>query len=342
MPVLLSSLCFAAASPAAPPDYVGDFPTWMENFVEIFPTQSPERKKSGRESHVAEITGEKRSPQGGSGSLLASVRRLFRPLVRLLIARSVPFPLAVNVLRSAYVEVATREFPVAGKRQSDSRVTLLTGVHRKDVKRLRGQRHAAVTPPRAASLGSQLIGRWTALADYLDAEGAPRPLPRLATAGAPHSFESLVRSLNTDIRPRVVLDEWLRQGIAHLDEQDRVCLNVDAFIPPDGSDEMTYFFGRNLHDHLAAAVHNMLGETPPFPERSVNYNHLSAASIAELSELARRRGMDVLQELNARALALQQRDAGRPDATRRFNFGLYLFNEAPPVDGADDPDDESD
>ena len=90
--------------------------------------------------------------------------------------------------------------------------------------------------------------------------GAPRPLPRLASSSEKHSFESLVRSVNTDIRPRVVLDEWLRLGIVQIDEQDRVCLSVRAFIPRDGSEEMTYYFGRNLHDHVAAAVHNMLGE----------------------------------------------------------------------------------
>src|SRR5262249_52862842 len=160
-----------------------------------------------------------------------------------------------------YVDIAVKEFPVAGKRQTDSRITLLTGVHRKDVKRLRQMSHRRLRAPRAASLGSQLIARWTTLPEYLDVHGAPRPLPRLAAEGSTHSFESLVRSLNTDIRPRVVLDEWLRLGIAHLDDQDRVCLNVQAFIPAKGSEEMTYYFGRNLHDHIAAAAHNMMVES---------------------------------------------------------------------------------
>jgi hypothetical protein len=271
---------------------------------------------------------------------VAGLRRIFRPLVRLLIARSLPFPFASNLLRAVYVEVAVEEFPVSGKPQSDSRITLLTGVHRKDVKRLRQQRQRTVQPPRAVSLGSQLIARWTALPEYLDEAGAPRPLPRLATAGEPHSFESLVRSINTDIRPRVVLDEWLRLGIAHVDDQDRVCLNVQAFIPSEGTDEMAYFFGRNLHDHLAAAVHNVLGRPDPFLERSVNYNNLSSAAVAELSELARRRGMEVLQELNARALRLQQQDSGQPGASQRFNFGLYLFREDLQTQASDERDDE--
>ena len=274
---------------------------------------------------------------GPSDGLVTSLRRILEPLARLLIARSLTFPWAANVLRGVYVDVALREFPVGGKRQTDSRITLLTGVHRKDVKRLRAHPRGGARPPRAASLGTQLIARWTALPEYLDARGAPRPLARLGTAGERHSFESLVRSLNTDIRPRVVLDEWLRLGLVRVDENDRVCLDARAFIPPEGSDEMAYFFGRNLHDHLAGAVHNMLGEAPPFLDRSVNYNNLSPAAVSELTELGRRRAMEVLQEINARALQLQQRDARQSGASWRFNLGIYLFSEdQAPADDSDD------
>lgn len=272
--------------------------------------------------------------------LIAALQRVFRPLVRLLISRSIPFPFASSLLRRVYVDVAVREFPVAGKPQTDSRITLLTGVHRKDVKRLRAQPHPALQIPRAASLTSQLIARWTTLQAYLDATGAPKPLPRLPDAEDGPSFETLVRSLNTDIRPRVVLDEWLRLGLARLDDQDRVCLNVQAFVPPKGSDEMTYYFGRNLHDHVAAAVHNMLGEQRPFFERSVHYNNLNAAAVAELTELANLRGMQVLQELNAHALRLQQQISGTPGASHRINIGLYLFTEDESETPAQETDDD--
>jgi len=272
--------------------------------------------------------------------LITGLRRILRPLVRLLIAYDLPFPFASSLLRGVYVDVAVTEFPIEGKRQTDSRISLLTGVHRKDVKRLRRERHLALRPSPAAALGAQLIARWTTLPDYLDEEGAPRPLPRLASAGEAHSFESLVRSLNTDIRPRVVLDEWLRLGIAQVDERDRVCLQVRAFIPRQGSEEMAYYFGRNLHDHLAAAVHNLLGKPDPFTERSVNYNNLGGEAGAELTELAQRRGMEVLRELNARALALQQRDSGQSSAVNRFNFGIYLFSEDETAESPGEPEDE--
>jgi hypothetical protein len=258
--------------------------------------------------------------------LQAALRRIFRPLVRLLIARAIPFPVASGLLRGTYVEVAAAEFQVAGKRQTDSRITLLTGVHRKDVKRLRAEREPVVKPSRSLALGTQLVGRWMSVPPYLDAGGQPKPLPRVAgKKGA--SFEALVRSVNTDIRPRVVLDEWLRLGLVHVDDQDRIVLNVQGFVPAQNSEEMAYFFGRNVHDHVAAAAHNLLGDGAPFLERSMQCGRLSAESVAELDALARTRGVELLRELNARALELQERDAGKPDATRRVNVGIYAFND---------------
>jgi hypothetical protein len=217
---------------------------------------------------------------------------------------------------------------------------LLTGVHRKDVKRLRGQHKLALPVPRAASLGSQLIARWTTLRPYLDTTSSPRPLPRLPQTDDPESFESLVRSLSTDIRPRVVLDEWLRLGIVHIDEADHVCLNVDAFVPPKGSEEIIYYFGRNLRDHAAVAVNNVLGDEEPLLERSVSYNNLSVEAVNELNALARQRGMEVLQELNAHALQLQQRDSGTPAATQRMSFGVYFLREAQPQPTKGNDDEE--
>lgn len=264
-------------------------------------------------------------PAAAGGAILEALRRILAPLVRLLIARSIPFPVATEILRTLYVEIAEDHFCVPGKKQTDSRVHLLTGVHRKDVRRLRAERHAPALPPRKASLTSILIARWTTIDDFRDENGRPHPLPRTAEQGP--SFETLVRSVNTDIRPRVVLDEWERLGIARVDEQDRVHLSVEAFVPPRESEEIVHFFGRNTRDHVAAAVHNVLGEGDPFFERGTAYDQLRPGSVAELRALAADKGMEALREVNRRAMQLQGEDAGHPEATRRMNFGAYFFTE---------------
>ncbi len=272
---------------------------------------------------------------GPTPALVAAIRRALAPLARLLIAKAIPFPAVAEILKGVYVDVAERDFPVDGKPQTDSRVHLLTGVHRKDVKRLRHAPSEPLAVPKRASLSTQIIARWTTQKAYLDGRKRPRPLSRTGTKGP--AFDDLVRSVNTDIRPRVVLDELLRLGIVRLDDDDRIHLVSAAFVPEPGSDDLAFYFGRNLHDHFAAGVHNLLGGEPRFLERSVAYNNLTPEAVEELHRLARELGMDALQKVNERALALQQRDRGSSEAELRMNFGLYFFGQPQPKDDDDTP-----
>lgn len=276
------------------------------------------------------------SPEGPSGALVSALRRLLAPLVQLLIARGVTYPYLCNLLKEIYVSCADQHFQLDGKTQTDSRVSLLTGVHRKEVRRLRASPSEQVVENIQMPLGGQLVARWTGLREYLDQQGRPLPLPRLASEGGECSFESLVTSINKDIRPRVILDEWLRLGIVSLDEQDRVVLQREAFVPNEGFDEKAYFLGRNMRDHIAACAHNLSGEVPPLLERNVYYSNLTPASVEALNILAREKGMEALQAVNKRALELKNRDQGTPDADRRMSFGLYFYSERDPT--GDDED----
>lgn len=258
-------------------------------------------------------------------ALIAALRRLLRPLIKLMLVNGITYPFLSGLLKSLYVEVAREEFLLNGKPQTDSRISLLSGVHRKDVKRLGEESQLEYAPPPTVSLGAKLVAAWTSNALYLDEKGQHLPLPRQASEGGPRSFEGLVSSVSKDIRSRVILDEWLRIGIAHLDEMDRVCLNTEAFIPENGYEEKAYYFGQNLHDHIAAGTHNLLGQRPPFLDRSVYYDRLTPASVAELSELSKKLGMEALVAVNKRAEILQREDAEKTEAVQRINFGVYYF-----------------
>ncbi len=258
--------------------------------------------------------------------MITALRRLLRPLIKLLLVNGITYPFLTNLLKSLYVEVARDEFLLNGKPQTDSRISLLSGVHRKDVKRLGEESQQEQVAPPTISLGAKLVALWTTNAIYLDEQGLHLPLPRQASEGGAKSFEGLVSSVSKDIRSRVILDEWLRIGVAHIDDEDRVCLNTDAFIPENGYDEKAYYFGQNLHDHIAAGAHNLLGQKPSFLDRSVYYNNLSAESVAELAELSKKLGMQTLVAINNRAKELQESDANKANATQRINFGVYYFS----------------
>jgi len=270
------------------------------------------------------------APREGAG-LHAPLARLLRPLVRLLVARGITFPALTDLLRELYVNVAEYDFALSGKEQTDSRVSLLTGIHRKEVRRLRGAGAPVSVVPAVVSRTSRIIARWIADPAFTDPQGHPLPLPRNAEGNAP-SFETLVSGVTRDLRPRAVLDEWLDRGLAFTDAQDRIVLAEAAYVPRgDGSEgPQLYYFGRNLHDHIAAAVANIVGDKPRFLERAVHYDGLSKELAAKLEARAREIAMEALQQANREAHAACQED---PGGDHRWNFGLYVYAEAvPPAD----------
>lgn len=255
--------------------------------------------------------------------LQAALVRVLRPLVRLLVRRGITFPALCDMLRELYVNVAEHDFALPGKEQTDSRVSLLTGIHRKEVRRLRGAGAPVSTVPASLSRTSRILARWLAGRDTTDAEGNPLPLPRVAPAGHP-SFEALVESVTRDLRPRAVLDEWLDKRLAVLDEADAVTLLERAFLPQGGDEQQLYYFGRNLHDHVAAAVANISAELPPRFERAVHYDGLSAELAADLERRSRDLAMSALTAANRQAHEGCEADAG---GRWRWNFGIYIYAE---------------
>jgi hypothetical protein len=258
-------------------------------------------------------------------SLVLALRRVLRPLVRLLLDHRLPFTHVAELLKGAYVEVATRDLTLEDRPQTDSRVSLLTGVHRREVKRLRGELpFGDRLMPESVDFGTQLAIRWTTEQPYCDDDGEPLPLPRSSLSPATPSFDGLVQSVSKDIRSRAVLDEWLRLGVAVIDKEDKIRLRVGGFVPQEGFEEKAFYFGRNVRDHIAAAAANLRGEQPPRFERSVYYEGLSPESIEELEKRAAELSMEVLRKINRRAAELKRRDARRKDPLGRITLGIYF------------------
>lgn len=270
-----------------------------------------------------------------SSAFVLALRRVLRPLVRLMLAQGVTYPYLAELLKALFVEVADKDFRIGHKPPTDSRISLVTAVHRKDVSRLRQSLDGgAEAVPSVVSLGAQLVALWLGSSRYLDDDGQPRPLPRFVSEGGEISFEGLVASVNNDIRSRVVLDEWLRLGVVYFDQEHRVCLNASAFVPAAGFDEMAFYLGHNLHDHAAAAAHNLQGGKPAFLERSVHYDELSPESIAMLTKQSKELGMQALLAVNKSALAAEKNDANSEAPRQRMTFGIYFYAEPSETDSA--------
>lgn len=260
--------------------------------------------------------------------LLTALYKMLRPIARLLIHYGITFPQMAELMKRAYVDVSENEFCLPNKAQTDTRLSLLTGINRKDIKRLRQQPDEEKDVPEVISTGSRLVALWVGDPAYQDDEGKPRSLP-LKSKNDEISFETLVQEVcKQDLRPRVVLDQWLNLGVVTMSKDKHIKLNSDAFIPSKGFDEKAFFLGHNLSDHLSASTSNLIGGKAPFFERCVYYDGLSEDSIAQLEDLVANQGMKTLLEINDLAMRLKAKDSVEGHYKHRIDVGLYVYHES--------------
>jgi len=262
-----------------------------------------------------------------------ALRRVMSPLVKLMLTKGMTYPQFMELMKTVFFEIAERDFRLDDRPQTDSRISLLTGLHRKDIKRLREIPAAQLSlSVKSTPLGAQVIARWLSHPDFCDVAGAPRALPRMQVMGQTASFEALVSAVSKDIRPRALLDEWLHSGVVAIDAQERVCLNLNAFVPKAGIESQLFYFGLNLQDHVAAAAENICAAEPPFFERSVHYRMLPIAAVETLAAQAEQSGMKLLLEMNRLAAAhtVQMGDIVPSESVpmARFTLGVYFYHTA--------------
>ena len=206
------------------------------------------------------------APESRADLTLAAAVRLLAPLVPLLLREGVSYPRFANALKKAFLEEAPAVLLDSSIRVNDSSVSTLTGIHRKDV---REWRSAGRPRPQAKTFGAAMDA-YLPVGPPIRTTAMPRDARGCWSArAAPGTFEALAASVSNDVHPRTVLQELVRLGVAELvegkseDADDRVRLCADAFVPKDGTAEMLQLLSDNVGDHLAAAVQNVIGSTPP-------------------------------------------------------------------------------
>lgn len=249
-----------------------------------------------------------------------------RPIARLCIHFGIDLRTLTEMMKVAFVNVAREEFKVSGKAQTDSRIALLTGVHRKDVRRILG-RAPEKSSARNQSLLANLIAQWLGTPELNDASGQTKPIPRNPHPDHKHSFISLAGALTNDIHPRALLDECLNRGIVRVDVDDMVHLVEESLIPESNLDEKAHFFSQTIHDHISAAEHNLNGSQPPFLDRFVWHEGLTEDDVDAIAATARKAAMSALKTVNNQAVERKQKnlDSGA-NADRRMHFGTFYYS----------------
>lgn len=268
---------------------------------------------------------------GARAELIRAGRAILRPLVRLFIAHGLTYPAFNRLVREVYIEVGTRHFSLPFKKQTDSRVALVTGIPRKEIGQIRRGQAPVLgeSVPLDYGVATRVVGRWVGDEKYRDASGNPLPLPYEPKGEGP-SFSGIVFEVGGDIPPRAVLDELIRVGAVALSPAGEVRLIERAYIPVRGTEEKLAILGADASELIGAIAHNIdapSGEA--FLQRKVYYDNIGSQALPELRQRVREAGGAFVQSINA-LLASYDRDRNpyAPGGTRkRAVVGVFYFEE---------------
>jgi len=275
----------------------------------------------------------------------AAVRRLLRPIVRESIAAGLTYPLFARLLKELFVDVAEEDFALSFKRQTDSRLAIVTGLSRKEISQTRrGRAPAAAGAPIEESTVTHVIGRWMAGPPYATPDGIARRLRYESNDPRDPTFARLVHEVGIDVPVRAVLDELLHIGSVALRHDGEVELRREVHIPVADAEGKLELLGADPAELFSTIVHNIEHADLPWLQRKVSYDNIGADALAALREEARQAGLDFVRRANA-LLASYDRDRHHdaPGGRRvRVALGVYYFEEPsdrePDVPGAEQPE----
>jgi len=261
-------------------------------------------------------------------TLASAILKILRCLVRILLRNGVSFRSFVDLAKWAYVDVAMKEFGIEGRKQSVSRVSIITGLSRKEVSRL----WQMETPLDTVALerynrASRVISGWTNDSRFCDSNGHPMDLP-LDEGGA--TFSDLVKVYSGDATPRAVLDELLRVGTTEIRDNGNIRLISGAYVPFNDAPGLISILGTDVAHLISTIDHNITGSgEKPFFQRKVSYDNLPAEALDGLRQTIREEGKRLLKKLN-RQLYKEDRDLSPlRGGTNSFlaGAGIYYFEE---------------
>lgn len=264
-------------------------------------------------------------------AVLAACRQFMRPIVRFLIENGIGYREFSEICKALFVDVASNEYGLRGRKTNMSRVAVMTGISRKEVRKIRDtpdlEMWASATRVRRPE---NVLSIWHNDPDYLDRKLNPK---RIRFVGPGPAFRDLVSRAGGDIPPKAMLNELIRAGSV-IQEGEKLRVVSRSYIPEPNDPEAILVAGDAIKDLVSTIHHNLgcRGSEARFFERRVYSEKLSDDQRPQFSKLARQRGELLFRDLNS-WLSERETSPGSmkqdgDQAIPRVGVGLYYFDES--------------
>ena len=251
---------------------------------------------------------------------------MLHPLVRILLTHEVAHSEFSEIAKRAYVDVAYKYFSIPKRKQTFSRVSVITGLSRKEVVRLSNISNDEPTLTKGPlNRAVRVISGWLRDPDFLDRNNEPKPL---TLRGEVSSFEELVSRYSGDITARAILDELIRVGAVEKTAENVVTLRHHGYIPDESAAEKMDVLSTHAYDLLTTGLHNLTQDKDQLRfQRQVTYHDMPQSVIDEFQKYSHDKCLALLLDFD-RWLAEKKKttDIEHDQPTGRVGVGIYYFN----------------
>jgi hypothetical protein len=257
-----------------------------------------------------------------------AIAKILTPLVRILLRNGVSFEVFHEISKRIYFDVAMKDFAIPGKRQTNTRISTITGFSRKEVLRLR---KAAPFDTSASTeryhRAARVINAWVENPQFHDKRGRPAALP---FEGDQRSFMALVKLSSGDITARTILDELVHNETVGFLKDGRIRLITEAYIPKGTDLDKVRILGTDVSDQINTIDHNLTcADAERWYQRKVAYDNVPGDVVARLRDQSSQKAQAALLAIN-HDLARGDRDNNRElrgEGRYRVGIGIYYFQE---------------
>jgi len=259
-----------------------------------------------------------------------------RPIIKIMLRNGVDVSQFTSLARAVYVSVAQdEEFALkatngTNRKITHSRIAMLTGINRKEVKQLIDS--GMSTPRRTTeNRAVRVLTGWVENERYHDSQGEPKPLP-YAKQTELASFEELVNEYSADTTVRVILDELVHVGSVRMDEDGTVYLIEKGYIPIANHEEMIGVGTRAIADLARCVDHNIHRPKNSMPrlQMTVRYDDVPEQGAAYYRAMLKNDAEEFLGQQNKNLSSFDR--SKNPDAIGTGKYmvgvGIYYFEDS--------------
>lgn len=257
----------------------------------------------------------------------AALGNLLEPVVAMLLRNGVTYQDFASFSKNTFVAVAQRDFGVRGRPTNSSRISAMTGIDRREVKRIKDLLLAdegTVGKVRdSQDRLSRVVRGWYEDQDFLD-NGKPIIL---AQDEGDNSFRELVKRHGGGLPHKAVLKELINAGNVVIREDDHVEVLKPYYSPPGSNPEALLRAGTVINELASTLLHNLYiaplkkRESPRF-ERRASSNHVDINDIDAFKTFLNEEGQAFLERV-AVWINDHQIETDDPEKTVRLGVGLY-------------------